>query len=1797
MAHWPGYTLHQTLHDSPRSTLARATRLSDGCSVILKFPSDGQSSPRRALELQREFAIARRIEGDGILRVLGLETFPERVALVLEDFGGTSLRHLLDARGPLEVDTFLDYALHICEALGHIHQRGVIHKDLKPQNIIVNPSTGVVKIADFSLSAAIALETATPETPSHLTGTLAYMAPEQTGRMNRGVDYRADFYALGATFFELLTGRRVFTSQVPLELLHAHVAQVPPSPREVIPGLPEPLAALVLKLLSKDPEARYQSAWGLIADVKECLRQLREHCTLTSFPLGAEDRAQQFRLPQGLYGRASDVAFLVETHARAAAGRCQVLLITGSAGIGKSSLVNELHRVTAASRGRFAAGKCDQLHRSVPFDAVHQALSQLVRQTLSEGETEARRVCERLREALGANVAVLVEAIPDTRALLGEQPPPVPLPADASKNRLTLVLARAIQAFAAPERPLALFLDDLQWADSATLSLLQVLAREPDTRHLLLVGAYRDTDISAAHPLPLMLDELRAAGTPLRSLHLTPLGIEEVAQMVRETTAASPERALELGRFVHARTGGNPFSVKAFLRFLHEQELLRFDTQAGRWEWEFARLEAREIPDDVAALMAAEIRQLPAETVELLQLAACLGVSFGFRDLTVASGATAERTAHALWSAIQRGLVLPLSQDYLLLEPYGARAAADLEVPLRFLHDRVRQAAYSLIAPEERAEWHVRAGLRLLEEARAAGTLEERLFAILPHLGHAPERIGPASLRLELVDLHLKAGRRAKASGAYRTACELFRTGSALLPADAWVQEHERAFSLQMELAESHYLAGEFEAAASGFSTLLTRARAPAQRAGVHAMQAMLASVRGRHAETLRLGLDGLRLLGVDLPLEPDQAAIAAELQAVMGRLGGREPALLLDLPRVNDPGVELSIHVLASMTTSAYLSNQGLFALLVLRIVRLSLEHGNSRFSPFGYVTFGIILAVTLGEPFMGWRFGQLASEMAARFEDPMMQARLRYVRAAHIDLWTQSARAGISELAEAYKGSLESGDWQHAGLCRVAQLWRRVSMGGEPLSEVLEENRKLLKFLETSKDPETEAMALCLQRLVLTLMGAGQEAPEYIPGSDGYTWRVTLHMGAAKLLYLLRQPEQALVEAEKAQPYMPFLSGLFHEVTYTFYHALIAAAVYPGAPGEKQEALLAQVERQCAYLERCAQRAPENFSAYHLLVCAELARIKGQEAELPTQYERAIATARANGFANLEALANELAFRFHLDRGHRAPASAYLLEALDAYARWGATEKVRLLTREQSALLRAHAATLARWEPRHVERLDSSSISRSSSSSSSDSLVETLDMSSVMKASQAISGELLLPQLVANLIHIVMESAGAQRGVLVLKHGEELFVEAAGEMGSRGGQLSPVQPLERSDSLCIAIAQQVLRSGTPVLIDDASAQATLRENPYISSHGVRSVLCAPILHRRQLLGLFYLENNLTPGAFNSSRLHVLGMLSAQAAISIENAGLYGKLEGYSHALEQRVHERTDELHRKNAELQRTLRTLQAMQAQIITQEKLASLGALTAGIAHELKNPLNFVNNFSQLSLELLREVREGLDGAWPGAAAQREEFVSLLGELEQNTTRVREHGQRASGIIDGMLRHARGNRGERRPTHINPLVGEVIRLVQHGLGARNPPIHVRIETGFDAAMPQLSLVAEDLRRVILNLMDNACYAAHQKARQAATPFQPEVRVSTHWSGSEVEIRVRDNGNGIPAAVRDKLFTPFFTTKPPGEGTGLGLSISHDIVVVAQGGRLTVESREGEYAEFIITLPAIPRQHTQQS
>ncbi len=1778
-----GYHLLATLHDGSRSTLLRARRRSDDSPVVLKIPKSDYLDRHRVLELRREYAIMRTLPGERVVRALEVEEFPDRVVLVLEDFGGTSLKHLLAERRRLPAGEFLDCALKVVEALDTVHRRNIIHKDIKPHNIIVNPASGVVKLGDFSSASSIANEEGAASSSPAISGTLAYMAPEQTGRMSLGIDFRADFYALGATFYEMLVGARPFSStQDPLELIHAHLAKTPPAPHEVEPSVPLVLSRLVMKLLAKSREDRYQSARGLLADLAECQRRLREDQPLDAFELGRSDRQRAFHLPQRVYGRSPQLDFLLSGYERVVAGERALVMVSGRAGVGKSALISELQPRILVTRGRFIGGKCDQLHRSTPFAPFAQAVTALIRELLSQ-PAEAGEWALRVQESLGTNVAVLAEAIPEVQLLLGEQPPPAPLPATESRNRLHFTLQRFLQLFAGVGHPLVLFLDDLQWADSATLSLLQHLARCAELSHLLMIGTYRDHEVSAGHPLFLMLGELEAVRIEVRRLHLSPLEPEDVAAMVGEALGTDMEKARPLARLVHAKTGGNPLFIKEFLRFLHAQRLLTFDEDSSSWSWDPQRIEHHALPDNVVELMADGLRALRSEAVETLRVAACLGVHFDFRALVAALEQPAERTAAALWAAVERGFVVPLHPDYRLLDPALRQPLPpELTVPFRFLHDRVRQAAYSLLPERERAAVHVEIGLRLFHVAREARRLDESLFSILPHLDFAPARVEGEALRLELAGLHLAAGRQAKASGAYRTAYELLQGGIAFLPEEAWEREHTLTFALHLELAECRHLAGERKAAVAGFTELLGRARGKLEQASVYALRVTLASDSGQHSTGIHMGLEGLRILGIELPETPTPATVGAALATFAQQLAGRSPKDLLELPTMQNPEAQAAVALLASILVSAYQVNPNLMGLLVLQMLTLSLEHGNSPLSAFGYASYGIILVAALDNPKAAYEFAQLAIALTNRLENPVLHTRVRYVSAAFISHWTHSFSETLPELTETYKRMLENGEQLHAGHCISIRQHQRMA-SGTSLQELIAEHEKLLDIL-VNKDPGTYNGMLEQYRFVHALMGKAQPEHSQPPESDSLTTRTGIDITHADWNYTFGVYEKALEHANRAAPTIQFLAGMQQAVTHTVVHALTMTALHEGADAERQRQFRNTLTDYEALMRKRASRCAENYGHEALLVSAEIARIDGRHAEALELYDQAIEAARGSGFTSVEARANELAFRFHLGLGRRTIAGAYLIEALYAYERWGATGKVNALAREQAPLLLP-------WRMRAIAPRPGQSASATDATSnptdeSTGKLAsEALDLASVVKASQAISSEIKLTQLLGKLMRIAVENVGAQRGLLVLRRGEDFFVEV--ESSSDAPQQESI-PLVESTRLCQPVAAYALRSGEPVLLDDASTHGAFKREPYIVQHRVRSLLCAPIVHQGRVTGLFYLENNQTAGAFTESRLGVLRLLSGQTVISIENARLYERLEEYSRTLEHRVAERTAALNSANAELRQALDSVKAMQDRIILQEKLASLGALTAGIAHEIKNPLNFVNNFASLAQSTAEELKDMLQ-AQPLPAQVREDVNAQLTDLALFAQKVYEHSERANQIVNAMLKHSRDSSGTRQETDLNQLVREALEITQPSLRDVRGGPEIQVETVLETGLPLVSAVSEEISRVLVNLLTNAFYAARQQAAMASGSHQPRVVVTTQALERRVEIRVWDNGAGIPADVLNRVFTPFFTTKPPGEGTGLGLSISHDIVVKGHGGELRVQTEEGRYTEFILSLPRV--------
>ncbi|WP_437987545.1 sensor histidine kinase [Sorangium sp. So ce117] len=1458
------YAITEILHEGQSTRLLRAVRSADGCPVILKVLDPRRSRPKDIERLKHEYAIGKALSHEAIVAPLALEAYEGLPALVVEDFGGESLDRLLGA--PMKVDRFLDLAVRIVAGVAELHQRDVIHKDLKPQNILVNAATGQVKLADFGLASRLSREPSPAGPPRLIEGSLPYLAPEQTGRMNRAIDSRTDLYALGVTFHEMLTGRLPFEARDPLEWVHCHVARVPPPPSALVPELPEVVSALVLKLLAKMAEDRYQTARGLKHDLERCLSAWRATGRIEPFPLAEHDASDRFEIPQKLYGREEDVAVLLRAFDRMrGTGASELVLVSGYAGIGKSALVRELYKPIVRERALFLSGKFDQYKRDIPYFTLVQAFRELVLEILAEDEEGIAAIRRRLLGALGINGQLIVEVIPQLELVIGRQPPVPELPPAEAQNRFRVVFRHFIGVFARKEHPLALFLDDLQWTDAASLGLLHDLVTHPETPYLLVVGAYRDNEVTPSHQLVRALDQARKEGARITDIVLGPLSRDHLAALVSDALRCRREDAAPLSNLVYEKTAGNPFFAIQFLSALHEERLIAFDERAAAFRWDVAKIREKGFTDNVVDLMVGKLARLLRRTQGALTQLACLGGTVEVTLLTTVQGGSEEDVHTDLWDAVQEGLIFRLNGAY------------------KFLHDRVQEAAYSLIPEGERAEMHLGIG-RLLASHTPPEKLEEKIFEIVNQLNRGAGLITSRGERERVAELNLVAGKRAKGSTAYASALAYVAAGAALLTEESWSLRYELAFALELYRAECEYLTGELPTAEERLAMLSRRARNVVDFAAVTCVRMALYMTLDQSDRSVEACLEYLGRVGVAWPPHPTDAEVQQEFERMWRKLGSRPLEELLDLPTMTDPDCRATMDVLSSCDVPALVSDKNLLSLLVARMVNLSLDHGNCDASCLAYVRLGSLLGSRFGDYQAGFRFGKLGLDLMEKRANLRFKARVYFVFWFTINPWTRHVRTSVEPLRCAFHVAQETGDLTYSSYLS-AVLVTLLLTEGDPLGEVQREAEVALAFTRKAKFGLVVDLITAQLRFIRTLRGLSPvlgsfndddfdegrferrlERDPRLSIAAGWYWLHKLQARCHAGDYA-----SALEVGAKAQRLLR-TSPVFLALTeYHFYGALARAARHDAAPpsADERSQHLAALVAHHHQLQVWASSCPENFRDRAALVGAELARIGGEWDRAEHLYEQAIRSARESGFAHNEALAHEIASRFYRARGFDLIADTYLREARGCYDRWGADGKVKQIDQQHPHLWdKTPLAPTASFEVRS----------------------EQLDLLSVTKASQTLSSELVLDKLLRALLAVVLEQGGAQRVCLLLYQDGRLSIEAEATLEESGAAttLLPPRAEDGSRRVPMSLVRYVQRTKERVILSDAAADAgRFSGDGYFARYRPMSLLCAPILRQGEVVGLLYLENNLVEGAFTPERLTALSLLATQAAISLENARL----------------------------------------------------------------------------------------------------------------------------------------------------------------------------------------------------------------------------------------------------------------------------------------------------------------------
>jgi predicted ATPase/class 3 adenylate cyclase len=1442
-----GFAITEVVHTSSRRVVYRGTRRAGGPPVILKTLLAQYPRKRDVAELRREYELTDRLKLDGVIRVHSLVTFGAgNVAIEMEPFGLSLADYMKERSGsPLSIERFFDVAVRLAQILGRLHERSVVHKDVVPRNVLIEPATGELRLIDFGIASELSRERPAVTLSERLEGSLPYISPEQTGRMNRDVDYRSDYYSLGCTFFELLTGRLPFLAETALEWVHQHISQPAPSARDVRPEVPEQLAKILAKLMSKNVEDRYQSTFGLIADLERC------RASSAPFPLGEVDVSRKFQIPQNLYGRERELARLRGMLDDVAHGMPRVCLVSGDAGVGKSALVNELSKSIVGKHGYLIQGKFDQFLQSSAYRAFALAFRGLLQQLLGESEQRLDRWRRALRAALGANGRLIAELVPELELIIGPQPSVPELPPTEAQNRFQLVFVSFIKVFAGEEHPLVVFMDDLHWSDVPTLNLIQRLVTARELGRLFIIGAYRSGEVGAAHPLRLAMNEI-AKTRELVELAVQPLDRDAVVHLTADALHCDRERARPLGELIHDKTRGNAFFVGKLLGSLHEHGAIAFDPDHGQWDWDLEAARHAESGDNVVDFMVAGLRRLSEETQRVLELAACIGNTFDLETLAVISQRSMADTGAALAEALQRDVVSPLTDNYTLV---GFNAT------YKFQHDRVQQAAYALIDGDRRQAVHLSVG-RLIQAHSTQEELDRQLIDIVGHLNAGRALITDGRERRGLAQLNLRAALEAQRSSAYQLALGFLRIGMEMLPADSWTSEYPLTLALSTAYQQCAYLTGDYDESDAWTELMLERARTPLEKAEILSARTRQYATIGKMRESIRAAIAGLSLLGVGFTAEPGAGDVAEEVAAVERNLAGRTISSLIDAPPVTDPSERVAMRLLMEIFAAAFLSGSGaLFPYLVLKSVNISLRSGTGPESAFSYAAYGMLLCGALGDPALGFEYGKLAVAMNEKLDDVALKSRVIYVYAMFVHHWSAHWSSMTPWFLKGIEAGYQSGDLLYLAYSAQDCIIWDPKLDLETASE---KQRDYLRIVADCKYQDSLDSGTLFLQMQLNFRGltdglyslsdetfdeaatlAGMRERAFMTGVANYQiYKAEIHAfygdHAGALAYV--EAQQAMIASSMSLPQL---------VRFVIVAFLVRAALDPVG-------FRARLEEGLAQMTAWAAHCPENFAHLRAMMRAELARVDGRPEEALQLYEQAIAAAKASEFRRDEAMANELAGQCLLGLGLPRAAEGYLRAARYLYYRWGATRKVEELQRRYPQLL--------------AELQPAPRASLLTSHHETESLQSAIDLSSVMKASQAISGEIVLEQLVKTTLEILVENAGAQLGYFVAREGETLAV--LGVVGE-----APALPQ--------SVIHSVLRTGQPLVLDDAR-RSRFAADPYIVERQPKSVLCMPVSGRSRFEGVIYMENSLTTGAFTQDRVEVIRLLSAQASISMENAKLY---------------------------------------------------------------------------------------------------------------------------------------------------------------------------------------------------------------------------------------------------------------------------------------------------------------------
>ncbi|MBE9032787.1 AAA family ATPase [filamentous cyanobacterium LEGE 11480] len=1796
----PGYHITEQLHEGMMTTLCRGYRHNDRVPVLLQILHPEYCLPQYVEQFKERAESSQYLAVDGLVRTIDFVMHGQTPAIILEDMAGQLWQTALTER-QWSIEEILEVALELANILTALHAKQYIHQQIQPQRILIHPETHQVQVLPTPAVALMGDQNLNQHSsPKSILTALAYASPEQTGRMNTAIDIRSDFYNLGVTLYQACVGSLPFPSRDMNELIHSHIARPAPTPQAKNRTIPDNLSRIILKLLAKNPDERYQSAYGLKCDLSTSLEACRNQQELDNFCPGQTDLASELSIPQRLYDRQNELGILRQTYEQASHGNIQTVLITGESGVGKSLLVKEFHSQIAHHRGYFIRGNCDAVRREVPYLALSNAFQQLFCQLLTEDEATIQAWRKRLLQGLGDRAAILCEIMPELVQIIGPQPTDLKVESAEAENRLNLAFQAFLQIFAQTPHPLVLFIDDLQWIDTASIKLLEHVLAGGQPAALMLITACRFGNSSASQEIDLRLMRNLIDGPGRRELSLSPFSSEQMQRLVADVLHTSATTIVELAELIFHRTQGNPFFAHQLLEFLYHEELLIFNFDQGQWNWDLEQIRHFGVTENVVELMEQKILKLSSQTREILQLAACIGIDFDTEMIAALSPIPNADIPQALAMAVQEGLVIPLtspdSSSYSTLSDLGTAAH------FQFLHDRVRQAFYGLIEPDTRQKLHWQIGQRLLQKMLQQRQ-DDQLFEVVNQLNFGRAFVIDPSAKQELAHLNLRASRRAKQAAAYRSALQYVLAGSSLLPDESWSKDYELTRDLWLEQAECQYLGGNFPAAETAFEQICTHVKTVTELVDVYTVQIVCYINQNRHQEASALGRLGLAKLNVEVPTSLTEATVLDQLNQLRLRLMQYSPAYFLALPTCEDREVQQILQLLQYFAAATISQDQSLYRWAIAQMVQRSIDGGNTDRSAYAYVAYGTILSSGFGDYDRGHQLGQVALELSQTFQ--AMQGLAHFSYGGLLAHWRIQFTECIQHLDSAFQHCQRRGELLYA-LYSSALKTDLLIMSGHNLEATEATINAFSRFAAQRQHPIMQLDALLKLQFVRSLRGLTQDASSFSSAehqeADLYQQlhaaktpkptRSRYYIYKAQSLYTFGYHQSALEMATASAEIIDAHFGPAIVVEHYLYHGLVVAALHDYADAATQNSYRSILAHCLQQMQRWSYHCPSNFTARWHLLAGEQERIMGED---PTcHYDEAIGLAQAHGMLQICAIANELAGEYYWKQQHQRIARAYLNDACLAYQQWGAIAKATALQQKYRSLLT--------WRGNFA----SSTYLPLATEAATSQRLQTLDWMTIIKASQALSSEIVYSSLLEKLLTILMENAGAERGILLTRRHQTFEIEAEGNVEQAEIVFQLKQSAPTAEDLPINLLTYVERTRETILLDEAIHDLRFASDPYIQAHKLKSVLCFPIVYQGKQTGLLYLENRLIVGAFTPAQLEVVRLLTSQVSISVENAQLYADAQEHLHAAETQNLElikSQQQLQAKTEQVEATLEDLKQTQAQLVQTEKMSGLGQLVAGVAHEVKNPLNFIQGNLEYANQYISQIfslLERYQALYPEPPAELQtlleeidlEFVAR--DLPKLLTSMTLGTDRIQNIVSSLRTFSRTDGDEKELTNLQDGVEGTLLILRSRFNANSNRPGIEVVKEF-SELPEISCYAGQLNQVVMNLIANSIDAIDEQATGFSFEANAEnpkcITIVTEQVDQDcIAIRVRDNGPGMSPATQQKIFETFFTTKPAGQGTGLGLSISHQIITEKHGGRLLCKSQLGEGSEFTIMLPIDP-------